>query len=684
MSGKIISVYSSKGGVGKTVIATFLSSAFRLYTERKILLVDFGYPFSNDIYKLLKINNKQYYKRLSKYINIDPDSLLFKSIRSYAYFHDLTEIYILSLSESDENIHLLTPSSIEYMLKQLQRAYDYIILDIGMLINSIVERILDLSGIILIPFINDYLAIDKTINDLLLLRSKNYPFQKIEVVENMYQSNSSINQYSSMKMKELIKLKSIFSKISYNESFYSKMNEDGKYFSNYPDDHFTKSFDALFSKTYNHTALINSRDKEVEDDTFDIDKFKLSITKELQDALDKIDEKIDEEFDKRAIIEISRIIDETSSIKSRKLRTRLVKELFQEKLKLGPIEDLLDDPSISEIMVNSFDKIYVERKGIIELTDKKFLSESSLQKVIETIVGKVNRKIDKKSPMVDARLEKDGSRVNAVIKPISVKGPVLTIRKFTKEYVNIQSLIKNNSMNLQIADFLKAAVKAKLNILISGSTGSGKTTLLNILSEYISIEERIVTIEDSAELNLKHPHVVTLETKPQTPDDKNEITIRDIVKNALRMRPDRIIVGECRGGEALDMLQAMGTGHSGSMTSIHANSTRDALSRIETLVMFVGSELSSKAIKDQIVAAIDIIVQIKRFKDGSRKIVQVSEVTGIEDDFISTGDIFIYKQTGEKFDKTFGDFVATGNPPKCWNIFREKNIDIDKEIFWKS
>ena len=684
MSGKIISVYSSQGGTGKTTLATFIAQAFSLHTGKRTLLVDVDYPFSNDIYNFLKINENNY-KRLSKFFTISPDAPMFKTISGYSYFHEKTGIFTLSLSENDKNFDKLTPSLLKTMIQKIRNSYDFIVFDIGMAINPVVETVLDLSGIILIPFINNFLSMNKLIDDLQYLRSKNFFHQKIEIVENMCKTDSLKKKTTPKKISDVINNRSIFAKIPYVESFLSKISEVDSYFTHFPNDPLSKSFDSLFSQITNHDTFKKSCHVEEEENSFDSYEFKLSIIKEVQDALKDIDEEIGEhDFDEMAKIEISRIIDERSSIKSREIRERLVIELFQETLKLGPIEDLLADPAVSEIMVNSFDKIYVEKNGIIELSDKKFMTEAFLKKAIDTIVEKVNRNINTNSPMVDARLEKDGSRVNAVIKPISVKGPVLTIRKFTKDYVGIQSLIKNNTMNVQIAEFLEAAVKAKMNILISGSTGSGKTTLLNILSEFISTKERIITIEDSAELKLNHPHVVTLESKPSTPDDKNEITIRDLVKNSLRMRPDRIIVGECRSDEALDMLQAMGTGHSGSMTSIHANNARNALSRVETLVMLVGSELSSKAIKEQIVAAIDIVVQIKRFKDGSRKIDQVTEVTGMEGDIITTDDIFVYKQSGEKWGKIEGDFIASGYPPKCWYIFKEKGIKIDKEIFWKT
>jgi pilus assembly protein CpaF len=285
--------------------------------------------------------------------------------------------------------------------------------------------------------------------------------------------------------------------------------------------------------------------------------------------------------------------------------------------------------------------------------------------------------------MVDARL-KDGSRVNAIIPPLAVKGACLTIRKFPEDQIRVDDLINFGAVNEQIIEFLKTAVLAKLNILISGGTGSGKTTLLNILSSFIPANERIITIEDSAELKLRQPHVVTLESRPANIEGKREVFIRDLVKNSLRMRPDRIVIGECRGAEALDMLQAMNTGHDGSLTTIHANSCREALSRLETLVMYAGLELPMKAIKEQVVGAIDLIVQISRFKDGTRKVIQVSEVDGMQGEVITLGDVFVFKQRGEENDRVVGEFSSTGYVPRCSDRFSERGLHIPREVFWTS
>lgn len=359
----------------------------------------------------------------------------------------------------------------------------------------------------------------------------------------------------------------------------------------------------------------------------------------------------------------------------------LIKDILDEALGLGPLEDLLADTAVTEIMVNRKDQIYVEKSGKVSLSPKIFNSDISLLGIISRIVNPIGRRIDESSPMVDARLQ-DGSRVNAVIPPMALNGPCITIRKFAKDPFTIDNLVEFNTISRSIAKFLKICVENRKNIVISGGTGSGKTSTLNILSSFIPEDERIVTIEDAAELQLVQDHVVRLESRPPNIEGKGEITIRHLVKNALRMRPDRIVVGECRGGETLDMLQAMNTGHDGSLTTAHANSPVDMLSRLETMVMMSGEDLPSRAIREQIAAAVDIIVQQTRLTCGSRKVTYVSEVKGIEDDKIILQDIFYFKQEGfDASGKTRGQFIATGWIPDFLQDLLNRGIDVDMSVF---
>ena len=366
---------------------------------------------------------------------------------------------------------------------------------------------------------------------------------------------------------------------------------------------------------------------------------------------------------------------------TRQMRNRLVAEMTDEILGLGPIEPLLRDPTVTEVMVNRPDQVYCERFGKLVLTDVHFRDVDHIRHVIDKIVTPLGRRIDESSPMVDARLS-DGSRVNAIISPLSLTGPVLTIRKFSSDPYTVEDLIGFDTISQPLATFLSACVRVKLNILVSGGSGAGKTTFLNVLSSFIPEGERIVTVEDAAELKLNQPHVVRLESRPPNIEGKGEVTIRDLVRNSLRMRPDRIIVGEVRGGEALDMLQAMNTGHEGSISTVHANTPRDALARLETMVMMAGMELPSRAIREQIAAAIHLIIQVARLVDGGRKVVGVSEVQGMEGQVLVLQDLFTFQQKGiGENGKVIGTIQATGMVPKFMERFTAAGLKVSPEIF---
>ena len=355
--------------------------------------------------------------------------------------------------------------------------------------------------------------------------------------------------------------------------------------------------------------------------------------------------------------------------------------MFDEAVGLGPLEDFLEDPDITEIMVNGPGQIYVERDGKLVLSDKTFMDNNSVLTVIERIVSPIGRRIDESQPYVDARLQ-DGSRVNAIIHPLSLVGPCLTIRKFAKTPFTDKHLIRLGTMTDYMAEFLCLCVLLRKNIVVSGGTGSGKTTLLNVLSSYIPATDRIVTIEDAAELQLNQSHVVRLEARPPNIEGKGEIAIRDLVRNSLRMRPDRIVVGECRGGEALDMLQAMNTGHDGSLTTIHANSPRDVISRLETMVLMSGMDLPVRAIREQVASAIDLIVHETRFSDGARKVNKITEVVGLEGDQITMQDIFEFRQTGiGEGAKVLGRFDPTGSVPTFVEDIDARGMTLDRTIF---
>jgi len=413
---------------------------------------------------------------------------------------------------------------------------------------------------------------------------------------------------------------------------------------------------------------------------------------ELKERIqDKLIAELDPQMDISQTDEVRRTIEEMydqilvqeGTILTRQERQRLFEQIVAEILGFGPLETLLADESITEIMVNGAQKVYIERQGKIEKTNLAFESDEHLMRIIDRIVSPLGRRIDESSPYVDARLP-DGSRVNAIIPPLALNGPTLTIRKFSKVPLTVDDLIRFGSVTPEAIEFLNACVAARLNIIVSGGTGSGKTTFLNVLSGFIPNDERIVTVENAAELQLRQEHVVTLESRPPNIEGKGEVTIRDLVVNCLRMRPDRIVVGECRAGEALDMLQAMNTGHDGSLTTAHSNSPRDTLSRLETMCLMAGMDLPVRAIREQIASAVDLIVHEERMRDGSRKVVSITEVQGMEGDVIVMSDIFSFEQQGMEGGRVIGRLKPTGIRPKFIEQIESANIHLPAGIFGTS
>ncbi|MFD0979743.1 CpaF family protein [Tropicimonas aquimaris] len=413
----------------------------------------------------------------------------------------------------------------------------------------------------------------------------------------------------------------------------------------------------------------------------------LELKSRLHDALlDRLNlsviDKIQPEDLRREVATlVSQVLTEEGNPMRSEQFKRIVDELMHEVLGLGPLEPLLADPTINDILVNGHRSVFVERGGVLERTPVRFLDEKHLLRIIDKIVSRIGRRIDEANPWVDARLE-DGSRVNAIIRPCSIDGPSISIRKFSKQPLTMDMLVKSGALNRTAADLLQGLVAARMNVLISGGTGSGKTTMLNAMSASIGHHERIVTIEDAAELRLQQEHIVRLETRPPSPSGTGAVIQRDLVRNALRMRPDRIIVGEVRGSEAFDMLQAMNTGHDGSMTTVHANSTRDALGRIEQMVTMIGLELPLSAVRSQVASGLDFVVQLSRLSDGRRKVMSISEITGMEGDVITMQDLFVFRRRGVAEDGTvLGEFTATGIRPFAAERLRAAGVDLPNEMF---
>ncbi|MGO4383766.1 CpaF family protein [Specibacter sp. RAF43] len=390
----------------------------------------------------------------------------------------------------------------------------------------------------------------------------------------------------------------------------------------------------------------------------------------------------EEDLRKSAREELSQVIDEEQVPLTPEERRRLIREIGDDVLGYGPLQALLEDDSVTEIMVNQADQIYVERNGQLTLTDSTFATETHLRRVIERIVSKVGRRIDESSPMVDARLE-DGSRINAIIPPLAVNGPSLTIRKFSRVPHTVQNLVDFGTLTPEMAELLSACVRARLNILVTGGTGTGKTTLLNVLSGFLPADERIVTIEDAVELQLQQHHVVRLESRPANIEGRGAVSIRDLLRNSLRMRPDRIVVGEVRGGEALDMLQAMNTGHDGSISTVHANSPRDAIARLETLVLMAGMDLPLRAVREQIASAINLIVHLSRLRDGTRRVTHITEVQGMEGEVVTLQDAFVFDYAAgmDSTGRFLGKPVPTGVRPRFVDHFAELGITIPASVF---
>lgn len=691
MPGKLVSVYASRGGVGKSFVAVNLAVNLHLETREKVLLLDFARPYSIDVAGMLDV------QKVNSLESILPGAQKLNPavLKTFVTPHP-SGVDILALTSGRKPIaaEALQPDNIRAALTKLMCSYGYVIADCGSLFDAATIALFDISSLILLLVAPDYLSMQHAYGDIALLRNQNFSQEMVKLVCNFAGKSDEIQ---SEHIEQRVN-KQLFGVIPYDPNVQKNFGGGKTYPRDLPRHDVTKGFDSLTGQVVRTAAPVSVGDGGEplsggeEPSGGELDQLKMRIHQKLLETMDlkhadlqvENDPEKLKELEQEVVAQIMSILDAETQIRSRELRGVIVREVTQDVLGLGVLEQILEDADVSEIMVNRFDDIYVERKGRIQHCDRKFFSEKHLLRVIDRIVAPLGRKVDTSTPMVDARL-KDGSRVNAIIPPLAIHGAAVTIRKFPNYRLGVEDLLRFGTLNKQMGEFLDAAVKSRLNILISGGTGSGKTTLLNIMSGFIPEDERIITVEDSAELKLQQPHVLTLESRPANIEGHGEITIRDLVKNTLRMRPDRIVVGECRSAEALDMLQAMNTGHDGSLTTIHANSAREAISRLETLVMFAGFDLPPRAIREQITGAIDCIVQIRRFKDGGRRIVQVSEVTGMEGEVVTLGDIFEFKETGMTPEgKVQGAYVSTGYIPRCLKTFEERGFIIPREIFWNA
>ena len=709
---RIISVFGTKGGVGKSLIAVNLAVSMAQQGKR-VALLDLDLQFGGDVTKILNLKPKEtIFSLISRLPRLDKAG----SLKDYMTHHS-SGVDILPAVSRPREIFQINSSRLEIILGLLKSEYEFIVIDAGSFFTDTLIYLFDNSNLILLVATPDVLSVYQTEWSIDTIESLHFPLSMLKIVLNRAESRGGVQWED---VKSFLRCEVIAHLPSDGRTVGLAVNRGIPFVVDSPRSKIAKAMLRLVE------VLIEREDIYIEklerprvtEETPRLEQFwerygievapivapeeekdeiillKQAVHKRLIEELDlkKLDvialgrnpEKAKQLREKTERV-ISNILAAKAAglISSYEVRKELVKEIADEVLGLGPLEDLLRDAEVTEVMVNNRNQVYVERYGKIELTNKKFISNDQVRAVIERIVAPLGRRIDESVPMVDARLP-DGSRVNAIIPPLSLKGPTLTIRKFARERFTMEGLVKIGTLTAEMVQFLRACVLLRKNIIVSGGTGSGKTTLLNALSQYISDEERIITIEDAAEVKLNQSHWVSLESRLPNIEGKGAVPIRELFRNCLRMRPDRIIIGECRGDETPDMLQAMNTGHDGSLTTIHANSTHHVLARLDTMVLMSGVELPIRAIREQIAGAIHIIVHTARLSDGSRKVMCITALTGLtETQEVKMEDIFVFKQTGSnKEGKILGKFKPTGfAPPAFIEEMRIRDFKISPTIF---
>ena len=714
---KTIVIFSTKGGVGKTLVATNLAVSLGYYLRKKVALIDLDLQGAGDMPRWLDITADKSMLDLAETLKKNPVKAPVKEDLMYIERYGID---FLPAVLKPNQIFRVDSEKIKLVLDALDKEYDYIVIDAGRAFTESLFSVFNHANLILLVVTPDILSVYQTKWSLDVLQSLYIPLSMIKIVLNRAQSLGGVSWQEvraaipceiisripsegktaglalnrrvplvidSLNCKASQTIRKLATDLSEDESLFLKHHEIALP-STAGEGFFAKEGDFWKKFKLGRDAFSpEGEDKEPDE----IIELKKRIHQRLIEKLDLKHLEIDmiDPAKAQAIREktekvITNVLGEETGVflSSPDVRKRLVKEITDEALGLGPLEDLVNDPDISDILVNNKNQIYIERHGKIELSPKRFLSNDQVRQVIERIIAPLGRRIDESAPMVDARLS-DGSRVNAIIPPLSLTGPTLTIRKFGRERLVMDDLLRLNTLTKPMADFMQACIVSRKNTIVSGGTGSGKTTVLNVLSVFIPAAERIITIEDAAELKLKQEHWVRLESRPPNVEGKGAITARDLFRNTLRMRPDRIIIGECRGAETLDMLQAMNTGHDGSMTTIHANSTRDVISRMDSMILMSGAELPVRAIREMIASAINIIIHTARLSDGSRKVTQVSEMIGMLDEVhVGLKDIFIFKQTGiDKDGKVLGEFKPTGYIPSFMEQLKVQGILISNDIF---
>lgn len=717
----LIAVIGGKGGVGKSVLAANLAYAFLKEMKAKTLLIDCDPKSCGDQNFITGIRPQKTVMDLASFTG----AITSQSLNTLVTNHPSGMSYIGAVMGPDQVFNV----QVDLLRKQIQamsQHFKYIIIDLGSELDHLQLGIIEDATAILVVTTPEVLVVNQTrrlVNDLL---SASVPMDFIQVVLNKVNraglDAGAISQslrrpilapipQDDMTATQALQRSTPFVMTTPNSPMSAAYHEvvrkltggvlqklkaaSKPKISALPKEGAAAGSGGQPSGSSGLPSMMdpknNKRGKKRELSPLTLLKMQVhnGLIKEMDLKKDIMNTENDpakaRELKSRTQRVISELTDRLSPGLSRDDRARVIKETLDEALGLGPLEELLADPTVTEIMVNGCDMIYVEKSGKLTLSNVTFTSNLQLRNVIERIVSPLGRRIDERTPYVDARLP-DGSRVNAIIEPLSIDGPALTIRKFPQERITDRDYVERfASMTRPMMDFLKICVEQGLNIIISGGTGSGKTTLLNVMSSFIPVNERIVTVEDAAELQLKQEHVVRLETRPANLEGTGEVTIRDLIRNSLRMRPDRIVVGECRDGAALDMLAAMNTGHDGSMTTVHANTPREAISRLETLCLMAGMDLPAKAIREQIGGAVDLIIQISRMSDGSRKVMYITEVVGMQGETVTLQDIFRFKEEGfDKNRKIIGQFQALGLIPTFIEEFEQKGISIPRNLFISS
>ncbi|MFH1458424.1 MAG: ATPase, T2SS/T4P/T4SS family [Candidatus Omnitrophota bacterium] len=716
MPARTIVIFSTKGGVGKTLLATNLAVSLVKDQEKRVCLVDLDLHGLGDMARMLYLNPQKAMVDLMASLKNKTGG--FKK-SDFLIRSSLDLDFLPGVLRPQQSPHL-DPKMIKDVFHSLTDDYDFIIVDAGKNFSDVFVSTINQANLILLAVTPDILSIYQTKWALDTLQFLHLPLSMVKLILNRAESAASISWQEvrvslpcdiiaqipsegkavgiAVNQGIPVVIDSPRAKISLAISrLAEQLASQPKLFIE------TSEIDQLRVKEANILQGIGEfwkKEGMVEplaeyspsEDVDEILALKRRIHKRIIEEfnLKRMDLKLfsdtkkAKELKAKAEVMVSNFLTEEvgSLITSPEIRKKLIKEILDEALALGPLEDLLADPSITDIMVNNKNEIYIERNGKVELTSKKFISNDQVRVIIERIIAPLGRRIDESTPMVDARLT-DGSRVNAIIPPLSLTGPTLTIRKFRKERFKTDELISFNTFNQVMIDFLKACVIARKNMIISGGTGSGKTTVLNVLSEFVPGNERIITIEDAAELKLHQEHWLRLESRPPNIEGKGAVTVRDLFRNTLRMRPDRILIGECRGIETLDMLQAMNTGHDGSMTTIHANSTHDVLSRLDSMILMSGVELPIRAIREMIASAVHLIVHTARLSDGTRKVTQITELAGMKNDMdVNMREIFVFKQTGiDNQGNIIGGFQAAGNLPTFIDEMRLKGINMPDSMF---